>query len=129
MSDTPSNAVFLVAAISVIIFSVVGVGVMTGHIPSLAPQGESKTGRGTAPGPTIRQLCADCARIEQVRLLRAAQTASAGFEDQPQPAELQRYEVVARLANGSARVFSYAVQPEFRVGDTVRIEGESLRNH
>ena len=71
MSDTPSNAVFLVAAISVIIFSVVGVGVMTGLIPSLAPQGESKTGRGTAAGPTIRQLCADCARIEQVRLLRA----------------------------------------------------------
>lgn len=127
MSDTPSNAVFLVAAISVIIFSIVGVGVMTGIIPSDVLTAETKNGSKSAAN-RVQPLCAGCARIEQMSLRMSAQASAVpAFENERPPVESLRYEVVARLADGSARVYSYSAQPEFRVGDTVKIDGEALR--
>jgi len=138
MSDTPSNAVFVIAALSVILFSLVGVGVMTGFIPtSLSGPGDTQAPKNarasdmssTAPADNA---CADCGRVEVVSLYepRARSGASgAGSEIAYRPKPVvasQRYEVLVRLADGTIRAFSYDTQPEFRVGDTVRIIAGNL---
>ena len=138
MSDTPSNAVFVIAAISLIIFSVVGVGVMTGLIPSAIskpdnPKGAIKNARAAAaPGaPPAQPGCTDCGRVEMVSLAEppTAPPAAGGSPEiahHPKPILPQRYEVLVGLADGTARTFSYESRPEFRVGDSVRIVGDTL---
>lgn len=168
MSDTPSNAVFVIAAISVIIFSLVGVGVMTGVIPTsiskprdpkTAPrtahaeavaspatsgnrseqpvQGKRAAGDSTASRSASERLvpaqhsCADCGRVEMISLVEPTETPSApvpGAEigKRAQTIRLARYDVLVRLADGTARTFSYEAQPMFRAGDTVRIVGSTL---
>ncbi|HET6493023.1 MAG TPA: hypothetical protein VFG44_08625, partial [Burkholderiales bacterium] len=76
MSDTPSNTIFVIAAISVILFSVVGVGVMTGLIPSAISKPDhpkvvvKNAGTAAASGiPPAQPACADCGRIEMVTLV------------------------------------------------------------
>ena len=141
MSDTPSNTVFVIAAISVILFSVVGVGVMTGLIPSAISKPDNpkvvvKNARTAAASgiPPAQPACADCGRIEMVPLVEppaapSAAGASPDIAHHPKPILPQRYEVLVRLADGTARTFSYETRPEFRVGDPVTIHGATLSTH
>lgn len=146
MSDTPSNAVFVIAAISVILFSVVGVGVMTGVIPSAVsklyePQVAAKPGHtetvtaatspdnksdspvhGKAPVSDSTKQNADTKRA------RAAPVSSGcincGRVEMVRLAEqnnAQRYDVLVRLEDGTTRTFSYDAQPMFRAGDKVKV--------
>ena len=130
MSDTPSNTVFVMAAISVIIFSLVGVGVMTGIIPSLTSKsGDSTRNRTSTAIAAVHAPCAECARVEKMSLIEPAQSAPAGTASTPEGNIQQRYEVVVRLPDGTSRTYSYVLQPAFRVGDTVRLSGEALLAH
>jgi hypothetical protein len=132
MSETPSNAVFVIAALSVILFSLVGVGVMTGVIPgSLSNPGNAKAvlknaRASAASSAPAQQACAECGRVEIVSLvespkLSGAPAAGSEIAYRPKPIPPQRYEVLVRLPDGTARKFSYETRPEFRVGDTVKI--------
>lgn len=162
MSETPSNAIFVIAAISVVIFSLVGVGVMTGVIPSslskpgdpqVAPnstdaaasptsanskseglvQRKAAAGNSASLRAASEQVraapaqpgCANCGRVEMVSLVGAS-----GFGTGPGTASptktAQRYAVLVRLEDGTARTFSYETQPVFRAGDTVRIVDGAL---
>lgn len=141
MSDTPSNALFVIAAISVIIFSVIGVGVMTGLIPSAISKPDTPKilvrNARTAAAPDTQPAhppCVDCGRVEMVSLAEppAAPPAAGGSPEiahHPKPILPQRYEVLVRLADGTARTFSYENRPEFRVGDAVRIVGDTLSDN
>ena len=139
MSDIPSNTVFVVAAISVIIFSAVGAGVMTGVIPSAISKPvnpkivvKNAHAAATAGAPPAQPICPDCGRVEMLSLVEPPATppaaAGAGSDVTHHQRIIlpQRYEVLVRLADGTARTFSYETRPEFRVGDSVKIVGDTL---
>jgi outer membrane lipoprotein SlyB len=208
MPDTHSgtNPIFVIAAIAVIIFSAVGVGVMTGYIPSsmskdselkaTGPSDVSKSPAAPAPAPerkvaasaprtapassaprrsvsnepvrvaTAPSVCANCGRVEAVNAIeqkgegsglgaiaggvvggvlgnqvgsgrgRTAATvvgagagAYAGHEIEKYAKKTQRYDVVVRLEDGTARTFSYQNEPAFRAGDRVKVvEGALVAN-
>jgi hypothetical protein len=129
MSDTPSNTIFVMAAISVIIFSLIGVGVMTGIIPSLTSKSDDATRTRTPTAfAAVQAPCAECARVESMSLIVPAQPAPAS-SSAPERNVQQQYEVVVRLPDGTSRTYSYDLQPAFRVGDTVRLSGDAVLAH
>lgn len=108
MSDTPSNAVFLIAAIAVIIFSLVGVGVMTGVIPSSLsrsgdPQVAAKTARtdATSPDHSSTVLAQRKSAVGASASLRAAGKGTHIAPAQP-CAGCGRIEAVSLVAQGVA---------------------------
>jgi hypothetical protein len=107
----------LIAAIALIVFSIVGIATMMGWMPStMSPRSApDRTGAAPAPSPPAARLetapCPDCGVVESIR----ASDGSAGMKG------TVTYQIRVRMSDGATRTFNEAGQPGLAVGQRVRI--------
>jgi len=113
------NPLMAGAAVSVVL-GLVGVGAITGVLPSALSQKQSDTPQAQADAGTSAQpsKCAICGTVEAIRSVEARRDASG----------IPTYRVTVRMDDGSYRAVSLAGPPGFAVGDKVRVvEGKLIR--
>jgi hypothetical protein len=101
--------VMLIAAIAVIVFSVVGIATMMGWMPS-ALSGRDVPERAAA-SPRPAGACADCGIVESIR----ASKMEAGMKG------AVTYQIRVRMSDGATRTFNVAAQPALAIGQRVRV--------
>jgi outer membrane lipoprotein SlyB len=153
MSTTESltSPLIKIAAMAIIISAVVGVGAMTGMLPS------------AHSSKAVDQPCADCGVIDSIKVVEekgegtgagaiiggiagaavgsqigrgdgkrlatlagAAGGAVAGNEIEKNSKKTAHYKVAVRMENGSVRSFTQQNDPGFRPGENVRVVNGSL---
>src|SRR6266853_1089409 len=121
-------------AVSVLIAGVIGVGAMTGLLPSgLSPkQGDARpTDPGSQSAPSTS--CALCGTVESIRTIEVRDEASdvgaiTGDETERNVKKRYAYRVTVRMDDGSFRTVSLSSPPTLAVGDKVRVvEGKLVR--
>jgi hypothetical protein len=106
----------LIAAIALIVFSIVGIATMMGWMPStMSPRSApDRAGAGPASSPPAARLetpCPDCGVVESIR----ASDGSAGMKG------AVTYQIRVRMSDGATRTFNEAGQPGLAVGQRVRV--------
>ena len=157
MSETTqsgSSTIVKIAAVAVIIFSAVGVGMMTGVIPTASSKNAAQE---------AARECANCGVVESVKLVElkgegsgagavaggvlgavvgneigagrgktlatvagAAGGAYAGNEVEKNMKKSTYFRVTVRMNNGGVRTITQKTDPGFKSGDSVRIENGAL---
>jgi outer membrane lipoprotein SlyB len=120
----------VIAAISVIVFSVLGVATMTG----LLPRAESmNNARATNDGHTMTQpgkhvsgnvdpACANCGVVESIVPVEVkAGGAFTGNEIEKNRQKAVRYQVWVRMRDGTSRTSYLSSAPAFETGDKVKV--------
>jgi hypothetical protein len=109
--------VMLIAAIAVIVFSVVGIATMMGWMPS-ALSGRDAPERAAAAGPRpAGTACADCGIVESIRA-RKTETGMNGAVT---------YQIRVRMSDGATRTFDHkSGQPALAIGQRVRVTERGL---
>ena len=103
--------VMLIAAIAVIVFSVVGIATMMGWMPS-ALSGRDAPERAAASPRTVGADCADCGIVESIR----ASKTEAGMKG------AVTYQIRVRMSDGATRTFHQkSGQPALAIGQRVRV--------
>jgi hypothetical protein len=131
----------LIAAISVIVLSVVGIATMMGWMPG-ALSGHDASGRAAGvplanPGADRYLLtCDDCGTIEAVRpieLGRGREPAAAGAPGSRPGKEIERsakpaviYRITVRMNDGTTRTFIEPAKPALGVGQKVRVSERGI---
>src|SRR5882672_5105765 len=125
-------------AVSVLIAGVIGVGAMTGLLPSgLSPkQGDARPadpGSQSVPASS----CALCGTVESIRTIEVRNEprdvgtvagAITGDETERNVKKRYAYRVTVRMDDGSFRTVSLSSPPTLAVGDKVRVvEGKLVR--
>ncbi len=141
----------IVAALSVAVFSGIGVAAITGHLP-LARGGANPAGefsfkvskaaaaakaRGDAPLRLASDECATCGRVQSIEtmtpdalaaasggplVMRDPNGSTAGNLSQPDPSKpIAAYLVKLRMDDGTTRVIQEHAKPRFNVGQRVRL--------
>jgi outer membrane lipoprotein SlyB len=153
-TEGSSSPIVKIAAVAVIIFAAVGVGMMTGIIPGA---GSKNTAQEAA------KECLNCGVIESIKLVElkgeatgvgavtggvvgavvgsqigqgrgktvaevagAAGGAYAGHEIEKNLNKSTYFRVTVRMNNGSVRTITQKTDPGFKTGDSVKIENEPL---
>lgn len=153
-AEGSSSPIVKIAAVAVIIFSAVGVGMMTGIIPGA---GSKNTAQEAA------KECLNCGVIESIKLVEvkgegtgvgavtggvvgavvgsqigqgkgktvaevagAAGGAYAGHEIEKDLKKSTYFRVSVRMNNGSVRTITQKIDPGFKTGDSVKIENGTL---
>ena len=153
-AEGSSSPIVKIAAVAVIIFSAVGVGMMTGIIPG--------TGSKNAAQEAAKE-CLNCGVIESIKLVElkgegtgvgavtggvvgavvgneigagrgktlatvagAAGGAYAGHEIEKNLNKSTYFRVTVRMNNGSVRTLTQKTDPGFKTGDSVKIENGTL---
>lgn len=153
-TEGSSSPIVKIAAVAVIIFSAVGVGMMTGIIPGA---GSKNTTQEAA------KECLNCGVIESIKLVElkgegtgvgavtggvvgavvgsqigqgrgktvaevagAAGGAYAGHEIEKNLNKSAYFRVTVRMNNGSVRTITQKTDPGFKTGDSVKIENGTL---
>jgi outer membrane lipoprotein SlyB len=153
-AEGSSSPIVKIAAVAVIIFSAVGVGMMTGIIPGA---GSKNTAQEAA------KECLNCGVIESIKLVEvkgegtgvgavtggvvgavvgsqigqgkgktvaevagAAGGAYAGHEIEKDLKKSTYFRVSVRMNNGSVRTITQKTDPGFKTGDSVKIENGTL---
>jgi hypothetical protein len=108
----------LIAAIALIVFSIVGIATMMGWMPSVlsgrdAPE-RSAAVPGAAPGAsrTAPAVCNDCGVIESIRVNPVEKSAQGGP---------MTYQIRVRMSDGATRTFYESAQPALTIGQRVRV--------
>ncbi len=157
MSETTQSGqspIVKIAAVAVIIFSAVGVGMMTGIIPGASSKNAAQE---------IAKECLNCGVIESIKLVElkgegsgagavaggvvgavvgneigagrgktlatvagAAGGAYAGNEIEKSMKKSTHFRVTVRMNNGSVRTITQKTDPGFKTGDSVKIENGTL---
>jgi len=102
--------VMLIAAIAVIVFSVVGIATMMGWMPS------ALSGRDAPERPA--GACADCGIVESIRA--SASKTEAGLKG------AVTYQIRVRMSDGATRTFHEPGQPALAIGQRVRVTERGL---
>jgi len=150
-TESSTSPLLKIAAVAVIISAVVGVGAMTGMLPS------AHSSKDTA------KPCADCGVIDSIKVVEekgeatgagaiiggiagaavgsqigngdgrrlatiagAAGGAVAGNEIEKNSKKSAQYKIAVRMENGSVRTFTHSSDPGFRPGENVRVVNGSL---
>lgn len=107
----------LIAAIAVIVFSISGIASMMGWMPSVLSRGAvplraqpAAPMEPGAPAAGVANACRDCGVIESVRAVQKS----------------RRYEIRVRMGDGTSRTLYRAAQPEFTVGQKVRVTDQGV---
>ncbi|WP_372521967.1 glycine zipper 2TM domain-containing protein [Sulfuricaulis sp.] len=153
-TEGSSSPIVKIAAVAVIIFAAVGVGMMTGIIPGA---GSKNTAQEAA------KECLNCGVIESINLVElkgegsgagavaggvlgavvgseigagrgktlaevagAAGGAYAGNEVEKNMKKSAHFRITVRMNNGSVRTITQKTDPGFRTGDSVKIENGTL---
>lgn len=153
-AEGSSSPIVKIAAVAVIIFSAVGVGMMTGIIPSVSSKNAAQE---------AAKECLNCGVIESIKLVEvkgegtgvgavtggvvgavvgsqigqgkgktvaevagAAGGAYAGHEIEKNLKKSTHFSVTVRMNNGSVRTITQKTDPGFKTGDRVRIENNAL---
>ena len=153
-AESSSSPIVKIAAVAVIIFSAVGVGMMTGVIPGASSKNAAQE---------VAKECLNCGVIESIRLVEvkgegtgvgavtggvvgavvgsqigqgkgktvaevagAAGGAYAGNEIEKNMEKSTHFRVTVRMNNGSTRAITQKTDPGFKTGDSVKIENGAL---
>ena len=153
-AEGSSSPIVKIAAVAVIIFSAVGVGMMTGIIPGAGSKNVAQE---------AAKECLNCGVIESIKLVElkgeatgvgavtggvvgavvgsqigqgrgktvaevagAAGGAYAGHEIEKSLKKSTYFRVTVRMNNGSVRTITQKTDPGFKTGDSVKIENETL---
>jgi flagellar basal body-associated protein FliL len=101
----------LIAAIALIVFSIVGIATMMGWMPT-ALSGRDAPERATAVIPRpAGAYCADCGVIESIRANRLDTGVNGAVT----------YQIRVRMSDGATRTFNEAAQPALAIGQRVRV--------
>ncbi len=143
------NPLVIIAVISLIIFSLVGIAAITGQITvvnsetsGLAASPEEKSiksnitpifveKRASAPKVERSKPCANCAVVDSI-IVNEVKGDSGGVGVLPgnvaggQTATMSTYLVKVRMYDGSYRVVSQQDQPVFQVGEKVKIVDDKI---
>lgn len=124
-SRTPKHGILyplmLIAAITVIVFSVVGIATMMGWMPATLSRGKVAAPAGPDAGRPARPapLCDNCGVIESVRELRVK-------DEVTNMKSGVSYQIRVRMSDGSARVFHESARPVLAVGEKVRVSDRGI---
>ena len=153
-AESSSSPIIKIAAVAVIIFSAVGVGMMTGIIPGAGSKNAAQE---------AAKECLNCGVIESIKLVElkgegtgvgavtggvlgavvgkeigagrgktlatvagAAGGAYAGNEIEKNMKKSTYFRVTVRMNNGSVRTITQKTDPGFKSGDSVKIENGTL---
>lgn len=153
-AEGSSSPIVKIAAVAVIIFSAVGVGMMTGIIPGAGSKNAAQE---------AAKECLNCGVIESIKLVElkgegtgvgavtggvvgavvgsqigqgqgktvaevagAAGGAYAGHEIEKSLKKSTYFRVTVRMNNGSVRTITQKTDPGFKTGDSVKIENGTL---
>jgi len=153
-AEGSSSPIVKIAAVAVIIFSAVGVGMMTGIIPGAGSKNAAQE---------AAKECLNCGVIESIKLVElkgegtgvgavtggvvgavvgneigagrgktlatvagAAGGAYAGHEIEKNLNKSTYFRVTVRMNNGSVRTLTQKTDPGFKTGDSVKIENGTL---
>lgn len=101
----------LIAAIALIVFSIIGIATMMGWMPTALSSRDGPEGAASAlPRPT-GAACADCGIVESIR----ASKIEAGMKG------AVTYQIRVRMSDGATRTFNEAAQPALAIGQRVRV--------
>lgn len=151
--QTGQSPIVKIAAAAVIIFAVVGIGVMTGLIPSSYSRNDSQEAK----------VCPNCGVVESIRLVEvkgqgtgagavaggllgavvgneigagrgkslatvagAAGGAYAGNEVEKNMKKTTRYRITIRMNDGSVRTITQRTDPGVHAGDSVKVANDSV---
>lgn len=101
--------VMLIAAIAVIVFSVVGIATMMGWMPGALSGRDAPSRAAASPHPA--GACADCGIVESIRVSKT-QTGVKG---------VVIYKIRVRMNDGATHTFHKSGQPELAIGQRVRV--------
>jgi hypothetical protein len=138
-----THPLIILAAISVIVFSLTATASMLGWLPSTASAESSHMEPSTDHNPLLTFLtptCASCGTVESVSshaipgagskvsaaLERVVGGNHAGNVVESKSKRSKRYTVTVRLDDGSTRTFNYPHLPTWRSGDRVKVDGDAL---
>ncbi|HVS26808.1 MAG TPA: hypothetical protein VHE58_05855 [Burkholderiales bacterium] len=138
-----TSPLVIIAAVSVIISSLIGIAAIAGHIPSVsskineadAARAELQSGKpfvssvvplDAKSAPTQHlveavKACPNCGVIESITANQEKGDAYAVHEVEKNVNKKITYQVKVRMNNGTYRVVSQQDQPVFRVGEKVKI--------
>jgi hypothetical protein len=113
----------LIAAIGVIVFSVVGIASMMGWMPGVFSGGSAATGSAGAssagavrPQVTLAPPCDDCGTIESIRAHRIEQDKKSAVT----------YQITVRMSDGTTRAVYEPTPPAHAIGERVRVSERGL---
>jgi len=106
----------LIAAIAVIVFSVVGIATMMGWIPSALSGRDAPERAAASPRPA--GACADCGIVESIRA--SPSKTEAGLKG------AVTYQIRVRMSDGATRTFHEPGQPALAIGQRVRVTERGL---
>jgi hypothetical protein len=100
----------LIAAIALIVFSIIGIATMMGWIPT-ALSGRHVPEKSTASPRMDATTCTDCGIIESIRASKV-ETGMKGA---------MTYQIRVRMSDGATRTFHESAQPALAIGQRVRV--------
>jgi outer membrane lipoprotein SlyB len=108
----------LIAAVAVIVFSVLGMATMMGWMPG-ARSGGAAAGKAAdaseagaiSPRPTAMPSCDECGTIESIRADKIEKNMKSTVT----------YQVTVRMSDGTTRMVQEAVLPDLVIGQRVRV--------
>ena len=105
----------LIAAIALIVFSIVGIATMMGWMPSVMSTRAAPERTGAVPttvdaGRGETASCADCGVVESIRATKGEAGMGA-----------VTYQIRVRMGDGATRTFNESDRPALAVGQRVRI--------
>jgi outer membrane lipoprotein SlyB len=111
----------LIAAVAVIVFSVLGMATMVGWMPGTRSGGpavgkaadtaDTSGGRAISPRPTAIPSCDDCGTIEAIRADKIDKNMKSTVT----------YQVTVRMSDGTTRMVQEATLPDLVIGQRVRV--------
>jgi hypothetical protein len=104
----------LIAAVALIVFSIVGIATMMGWLPSTLSGRDAPDRASALPASTPRAAqapCNDCGVIESIRPNKV-ETDTKGA---------MTYQIRVRMPDGATRTFYETVQPSLAIGQRVRV--------
>jgi hypothetical protein len=144
-----TNPLVIIAAVSVIIFSLVGIGAITGDILALNSETSEPAARGKVSGIKLKitpiflekrasaqkveqaKPCANCAVVDSI-IVNEVKGDSGGVDlvangvAGGKIAAASTYQVKVRMDDGTYRVITQQNQPVFHVGEKVKIVNDKI---
>lgn len=106
----------LIAAIALIVFSIVGIATMMGWMPGVLSGRDVPDRAAAVPAPgasrTAPAACNDCGVVESIRANPVEKSAKGSQVT---------YQVRVRMSDGATRTFYESAQPALTIGQRVRV--------
>ena len=101
----------LIAAIALIVFSIVGIATMMGWMPTALSVRDAPERAAAAAPRQAGGACADCGIVESIRASKREAGAKGAVT----------YQIRVRMSDGATRTFYETAQPALAIGQRVRV--------